>query len=106
LDVILKRLGWADTPLIDATVTSDEVKQGRPHPDMIRHLMGKLGVTDARRVGKVGDTWVDLEEGTNAGCGLVIGVTTGYLSREQLRERPHTHILDSIADVPAVVLAP
>ena len=72
---------------------------------MIRHLMKRLGVADARRVAKVGDTKADLEEGANAGCGAVVGVTTGSCSREQLRACPHTHILESVAEVPALFLA-
>ena len=74
-DVILDRLGWTGEGLIDATIASDEVARGRPHPDMIRELMRRRGVAEAARVAKVGDTPADLEEGTNAGCGLVIGVT-------------------------------
>jgi phosphonatase-like hydrolase len=105
VEVLLGRLGWRCPAVIDADVASDEVPRGRPYPDMIRHLMERLGVPDAGRVAKVGDTGADLEEGTNAGCGLVIGVTTGSWSREQLRRCPHTHILDSVADVPALVLA-
>jgi phosphonatase-like hydrolase len=103
-EVLLARLGWRCPSVIDADVTSDEVRRGRPHPDMIRHLMARLGVADARRVAKVGDTRADLEEGTNAGCGLVIGVTTGSFSREQLQACPHSHILPSVADVPALLL--
>jgi phosphonatase-like hydrolase len=102
-DVLLGRLGWHSPDVIDADVTSDEVPRGRPHPDMIRHLMDRLGISDARRVAKVGDTRADLEEGTNAGCGLVIGVTTGSWTREQLRACPHTHILGSVAEVPELV---
>jgi phosphoglycolate phosphatase-like HAD superfamily hydrolase len=93
------------TCAIDADVTSDEVSHGRPHPDMIQHLMTRLGIQDPARVAKVGDTRVDLEEGTNAGCSLVIGVTTGAFTREQLQACPHTHILESVADVPALLLA-
>ncbi len=103
-DVLLTRLGWRPPAVIDADVTSDEVPRGRPHPDMIRHLMARLGIQDARRVAKVGDTRADLEEGTNAGCGLVIGVTTGSFSREQLQACPHSDILESVADVPALLL--
>jgi phosphonatase-like hydrolase len=102
---LLTRLGWHTPAVVDADVTSDEVPRGRPHPDMIRHLMARLGVRDARRVAKVGDTKADLEEGTNAGCGLVIGVTTGSFTREQLRACPHTHLLNSVAEVPALLLA-
>jgi phosphonatase-like hydrolase len=102
--VLLERLGWTVPAVIDADVTSDEVARGRPHPDMIRHLMQRLGVTDPRRVAKVGDTRADLEEGTNAGCGLVIGVTTGSSTRAQLQAWPHTHVVDSVADVPGLIL--
>lgn len=103
-DVPLARLGWRVPAVIDADVASDEVPRGRPHPDMIHWLMARLDIRDARRVAKVGDTKADLEEGTNAGCGLVIGVTTGSFTREQLQACPHSHILASVADVPALLL--
>jgi phosphonatase-like hydrolase len=101
--VVLARLGWHAPDTIDADVASDEVPHGRPHPDMIRYLMTRLGIRDAHRVAKVGDTPADLEEGTNAGCGLVVGVTSGTCSREQLQEFPHTHIVASVADVPGLL---
>lgn len=101
-DAILQRLGWGQN-LVNATVTSDEVPRGRPHPDMIHHVMKQLGVADASRVAKVGDTTVDLDEGTSAGCGLVLGVLTGSATRAQLLARPHTHILESIVEIPALL---
>jgi phosphoglycolate phosphatase-like HAD superfamily hydrolase len=70
---------------------------------MIRRLMADLGVSDAWSVAKVGDTPADLEEGTNAGCGRVIGVTNGTHSREQLAEYPHTDLIGSVADLPAAL---
>jgi len=104
VDGILNRLGWQTPQTIDAVVTSDEVCRGRPHPDMIQLLMKKLGVRDAKRVAKVGDTRADLEEGANAGCGLNIGVTSGSFTRSQLEAYPHSQIVASVADVPAIVL--
>jgi len=103
VDVLLRRLGWHASGLIDASVTSDEVPRGRPHPDMIRRLMARCGVNDSHRVAKVGDTPVDLEEGTNAGCKLVIGVTTGSATADRLRQFPHTHIVDSVTAVPTLI---
>ena len=100
---LLERLGWQQSPLIDASVTSDEVKRGRPHPEMIRHLMKRLMVRDARRVAKVGDTPVDLLEGANAGCEFVIGVTGGSHTHDQLEHFPHSHLIASVADLPAVL---
>jgi phosphonatase-like hydrolase len=98
--VIIDRLGWTTNGLIDASIASDEVTHGRPHPDMIWNLMVNVFVDDPLRVAKIGDTPVDLEEGENAGCGWLIGVTSGSHSREQLQNSPHTHLIDSVADLP------
>jgi phosphonatase-like hydrolase len=102
VDAILERLGWKEG-LLDATVASDEVERGRPHPDLIFRAMALTGVTDAGRVAKVGDTPADLAEGTAAGCGLVIGVTEGSHREEELESHPHTHLIASIAELPALL---
>lgn len=104
VDTILKRLGWAGKDLLDATVASDEVPRGRPHPDLVFRAMELTGVTDARRVAKVGDTPSDLQEGRAAGCGLVIGVTNGSHTREQLAPHPHTHLIDNLRELPGLLL--
>ena len=101
--VILDRLGWTESPLIDATICSDEVRQGRPHPDMIFALMARLGIDDARRVAKVGDTPADLQEGEHAGCGLVVGVTSGTHGRHELSPFHHSQLIESIADFPGLL---
>jgi phosphonatase-like hydrolase len=103
-DVILHRLGWKSGRTIAACVASDEVVHGRPHPEMIRHLMARLGVNDTTRVAKVGDAPADLEEGTNAGCGWVIGVTWGTHTRGQLEDWPHTHLVDQVGELIPVLL--
>ena len=101
--VLIDRLGWARRGLLDGSVASDEVPRGRPHPDMMRRLMDQLGVDDSSRVAKVGDTPADLEEGTRAGCGLVVGVTGGTHSRQELEAFPHTHLIGSVAELPALL---
>jgi phosphonatase-like hydrolase len=103
-DVILDRVGWGDR--IDATIASDEVARGRPYPDMIRELMRRLGVSQASRVAKVGDTPADLEEGHNAGCGWIVGVTRGTHARSELEPFPHTHLIESIRDLPDLLGLP
>jgi len=103
-DALLARLGWRAPEVIDAAIASDDVPRGRPHPDMIQMLMRRLGIDDPRQVAKVGDTKADLEEGANAACGLNIGVTTGSFTREQLLACPHSHIVESVAEVSALVL--
>lgn len=100
---VLERMGWSRDGLLDAAVASDEVPRGRPHPDMIHRLMSVLGVLDPRRVAKVGDTPADLEEGINAGCGRVIGVTGGTHTREQLAFYPRTDLIATVADLPRLL---
>ena len=98
-DVILERLAWTSPDLVDATVASDEVANGRPMPDMIENLMGRLGVSNPRSVVKVGDAPADLEEGFAARCRWVVGVTWGTHSRAQLEKCAHTHLVDTMAEL-------
>ncbi len=93
---LLDRLGWIKKGLIDASVTSDEVANGRPYPDLIFEAMKRTNITDVKSVAKIGDTASDLEEGTSAGCGLVIGVTSGAFSREELTTVKHSFLIDNI----------
>jgi len=96
---LLERMGWEKNGLIDGSITSDEVAKGRPHPDMIYRAMELTGVTDVESVAKVGDTLSDLQEGTAAGCGWVIGVTTGAYSHEELQKGPHTHLVQHLSEM-------
>jgi phosphonatase-like hydrolase len=96
---LLERMGWEKNGLIDASVTSDEVAQGRPHPDMIYRAMELTGVKDVESVAKVGDTMSDLLEGTAAGCTWVIGITTGAYSHDELLKGPHTHLVQQLSEI-------
>jgi 2-aminoethylphosphonate-pyruvate transaminase len=100
---ILDRLGWEKRGLIDVSVTADEVVAGRPAPFMVFRAMEKLGLTKVSRVVKVGDTPSDLHEGTNAGCGLVVGVTQGSHTADELRPHPHTHLIPTVQDLPRIL---
>jgi phosphonatase-like hydrolase len=102
IDVLLARLGWHD--LVDATIGSDEVAQGRPHPDMICALMARLGIESVEHVAKVGDTPADLQEGANAGCAWNIGVTYGSHTKEELLPFPHTHLVDTMDELGLLLL--
>ena len=101
---ILKRLGWDTASFIDEVICSDEVPEGRPHPFMIEKLMQKLNISYAEDVAKVGDTKVDIEEGQNAGCGIVIGVTTGVYTKEELIKYQPDYIIDSLELLPSLIL--
>ncbi|HEY3403627.1 MAG TPA: HAD hydrolase-like protein [Ohtaekwangia sp.] len=104
-DPLLNRLGWKKNGLIDASVTSDEVKRGRPFPDMIFRAMELTGVASHSRVAKIGDTVSDLQEGNAAGCKLVIGITTGAFSKAALQTEKHTHLIENVTDVLRIIEA-
>jgi phosphonatase-like hydrolase len=99
VDPLLERMGWEKNRLIDGSVTSDEVAHGRPHPDLIFRAMEMTGLSDVRHVAKVGDTAADLEEGNSAGCGWVIGITSGAFTREQLQMTKHSHLIARIPEI-------
>jgi len=102
--IIIDRLQWQKSGLVDLFIASDEVPEGRPHPYMIRSLMQSLHITDPHEVMKIGDTEVDIREGQNADCKYVVGVTTGIFSREGLALYNPTHIIDDIADVVTIAM--
>jgi phosphonatase-like hydrolase len=99
-DLILKKAGWEK--IFRASVCSDDVTMGRPAPFMIFHAMETAQVTDVYQVMNVGDTPLDLQAGVNAGVRGVVGVLTGTHTKERLRRERHTHILSSVAEVPAL----
>lgn len=98
---IFSRLGWER--YFAATICSDDVAQGRPSPFMLFHAMESALVSNVSEVVAVGDTPLDLQAGTNAGLRGVVGVLTGASTAEQLRREPHTHILSSVRDLPALL---
>ena len=102
-DTIFKRLGWKEDGLFDVSITSDEVANGRPYPDMIFKAMQLTQITDAAQVAKVGDTASDLQQGTAAGCRYVIGITSGAYSHQELMQEEHTHLIGNISEVLSIV---
>ena len=102
-DTILERVGWNNNQLIDFIISSDEVKNGRPSPDMIQAIMKATGIADAASVVKVGDTEVDIAEGRNAGCGLVLAVTTGSFTKEQLVTYQPDAIINDLNELPSLI---
>jgi phosphoglycolate phosphatase-like HAD superfamily hydrolase len=84
-------------------VCSDDVAQGRPSPFMLFHAMEAARVNSVAEVVAAGDTPLDLQAGTNAGLRAVVGVLSGASTAENLRREPHTHIVPSVANLPALL---
>ena len=96
---LLQRLRWEDNQLIDSSITSDEVRKGRPYPDMILESMHRLDVSDPSKVVKVGDTIFDIQQGRAARCGLTVGVTTGAFSYEELEDEGPDFLISEIHEL-------
>ena len=101
-DRIIDTLGW--TGLVDLALSPADAGRGRPWPDMILTAVLRLRIDDVAEVAVAGDTTSDLVAGTRSGASIVAGVLTGAHSRAELAEAPHTHLLDSVADLPALLL--
>jgi phosphonatase-like hydrolase len=100
-DLILEKTGWRD--LFTANISSSDVHLGRPAPFMIFRAMEATGVQNVQEVINIGDTPLDLQSGRNAGVRGIVGVLTGSHDRESLEREPHTQIIASIAELPALI---
>jgi phosphoglycolate phosphatase len=103
-DALLDHLGW--WPLVDLSLTPQEVGgRGRPHPDLVLAAAAQLADGDADAVAVAGDTAGDIRSGLAAGARIVAGVLTGAHDRARLTEAGATHVLDSVAQLTALLLA-
>lgn len=96
---LIAKIGWKKGEEFDGLVTATDVQHSRPAPDMIWLAMKQFAVNDAREVAKVGDSIIDIEEGTNAGCSLNIGITTGAHTRQQLQSANPDYIIDDLLEL-------
>lgn len=101
-DALLQALGWTD--LVDLALVPSDAGRGRPFPDMILTAVLRLGVDDVRAVAVAGDTSSDVLSGVRSGASVVAGVLTGAHDRCRLEAAGATHVLDSIADLPGVLV--
>jgi len=96
---ILNKINWRQFHHFDLLVTASDVINSRPAPDMITYAMNLFSINDSKKVIKVGDSKIDIEEGKNANCLYNIGVTTGAQTREQLLEANPDYIIDDLNDL-------
>jgi phosphonatase-like hydrolase len=100
-DLLLTQLNWNEH-VVDAAVCGDEVKEGRPAPFLIYKAMELTSIGNVQEVANIGDTILDLQAGHTAGCRWNIGVLSGAHNRRMLESVPHTNIIGSVADLPAL----
>ncbi|GAA1959143.1 phosphonatase-like hydrolase [Kitasatospora viridis] len=100
-DRILDALGWQQ--IADLTLCPAEAGRGRPFPDLALAALLRTGTDSVHQVAVVGDTGYDMLTGTRAGAAVVAGVLTGAHGEERLRADGATHVLASIAELPALL---
>lgn len=99
---LLRALNW-NGGTVDVVVCGDDVASGRPAASLITRCMALSGVLDPQRVANVGDTVLDLRAGHAANVRFNIGVLSGAHGRDALAAEPHTHLIESVANLPEVL---
>jgi phosphonatase-like hydrolase len=101
LSVVLDTLGW--WRLTDLALCSDDVPRGSPWPDLMLAAMLRLGVEDVREAAFASGSASQLQSGKRAGAGIVAGVLTGGHTGERLRAAGATHLIGTMAELPALL---
>lgn len=100
---LLEKLNWKVGDQVDALITSDDVVNGRPNPDMIQMAMAKFGITNPAQVLKAGDSEIDIMEGKNSGCAITVGVLSGAQNKEQLEVANPDYILNDVTELEGIL---
>lgn len=81
---------------VSFVITPEDVKEGKPAPDMLRLVSERTGIS-LDRIAMVGDSYVDVKMAENAGC-IGIGVST---DREMKRKMAAvaTVVLNSLEEI-------
>ncbi|TDW19237.1 phosphonatase-like hydrolase [Kribbella kalugense] len=99
---ILTALGWQQ--LADLTLCPAQAGRGRPYPDMVLKALLELRADGVQNVAVAGDTAYDMATGIRAGAPIVAGVLTGAHGKQQLDAAGATHVLESVRDLPGLLL--
>lgn len=100
--LVLDTLGWWRR--IDLVLSPEDVPRGYPWPDPMLTAMLRIGVTDVRDTAFAGGTESGILSGKRSGASIVAGILTGGHTAERLRAAGATHLLDTIAGLPPLLV--
>ncbi len=100
VEEVLRREGLRNA--FAAVIGGEDIAQLKPDPEGIEKALAATGRTAAEAV-FVGDTVIDAEAAANARIAFV-GVLTGETRRDELDLWRHVAILESVADLPTLLL--
>ncbi len=94
--------GTGLAPYFDVVIGADVTRKGKPHPDVVWHTLEKLDVSADEAI-LVGDSEADAEAAQGAGLPFIL-VTFGYAAGA-LDAIPHQARVDSLCDLPALLVS-
>src|SRR5690606_7411113 len=105
-DIILSKLGWnkgldsnylnltnTGGNIINCSISSSDVKNGRPAPEMIQLAIKKLNIPDSKSVVNLGDTPSDLQSASTADVLYSVGSLYGTHTETELDGHPHDEFI-------------
>ena len=95
LDRFVQTFGF--DKMVQAVVSSDDVMQGKPHPDPALRILELTGCRPEEAL-MVGDASYDILMGRTAGC-HTCGVTYGNQTADQLREAGADYLIDDFQEL-------
>jgi phosphonatase-like hydrolase len=97
-------LGAADLHgSIDLALTGEDAPRGFPAPDLALTAVIRSGAGCVQDAAVVHGTGAGMECGRRSGASAMVGVLTGPHSAARLRGAGATHVVSSIADLPALL---
>jgi HAD superfamily hydrolase (TIGR01509 family) len=83
-------------------VHSERITRSKPDPEGLVLALKECGVSPEHAV-LVGDRHFDIEAGKNGGVAATVGITHGFGTRTELKAAGADYIIDSLAELPAVI---
>jgi phosphoglycolate phosphatase len=99
--LVLERTGISRNA--DLTLCLDDAPRGFPWPDLVLTAVMRLGIDDVASVAVAGDSENVITAGRRAGAQTLIGIP-GERPARRLRAAGATHLINSIAELPAALL--
>ena len=99
--LVLERTGISRQA--DLTLCLDDAPRGFPWPDLVLTAIVRLGIDDVASVAVAGDSENVIIGGRRAGARTLIGIP-GDRAAQRLRAAGATHLINTIAELPAVLL--
>jgi phosphoglycolate phosphatase len=88
---------------IDLAISGEDAPRGFPAPDLALTAVIQSGAGAVQHVAVVHGTGAGMECGRRSAAGAMVGVLTGPHSAARLRGAGATHVVSSIADLPALL---